>query len=182
MSSNNALQLEVVETTPALTDVSRPKDNSLVEMLGFENVTEIATLPKEEIREMISQIENFIKENGELIDIEVKHYFSKGVYAREMPMKKGELVVGKIHKHENFNILSKGKVSVLSIDGIKIVEAPYAFVGSAGTKRVIYAHEDSVWTVMHGTDEKDVAKIELEFIATDYDEISFQEAKCLGQQ
>lgn len=183
MSNNNALQLEVVETTPALIDVSAPKqDLSLVEMLGFENEVEIATLPKEEIREMIGQIEKFVKENGELIEIEVKHYFSKGVYAREMPMKKGELVIGKIHKHENFNILSKGKVSVLSIDGIKVVQAPYAFVGSAGTKRVIYAHEDSVWTVMHGTDEKDVAKIESEFIATDYEEISFQEAVCLGSR
>lgn len=179
MSDSSALQLEVVETTPVLTDVSLPKD-SFVEMLGFSNETEIATLPKEEIRHLISQVEKFIKENGELIEIDVKHYFSKGVYAREMPLKKGEIVVGKIHKHENLNILSKGKVSVLSIDGIKVLEGPYTFVGSVGAKRLIYAHEDAVWTTIHGTDEKDVAKIELEFIATDYDEITFQEAKWLG--
>lgn len=180
MTNNVAVKLEIIEETHLLQDISLNKDNSFVQLLGFENEKEIATLPKEQIREMISQIEKFIRENSELIEIEVKHYFAKNLYAREMPMKKGELVIGKIHKHENFNILSQGKVSVLSIDGIKVIEAPYSFVGSSGTKRVIYAHEDTVWTTMHGTEEKDLAKIELEFIATDYNEITFQEAKWLG--
>lgn len=158
-------------------------DDNFVTMLGFNNEHEIAVLPKEQIRAMVHQIEKYIEENGEKVDIEVKHYFSKNVYAREMPMKKGEIVVGKIHKYENLNILSKGKVSVLSIDGIKIIEAPYTFVGSPGTKRVIYAHEDSLWTVIHGTPEKDLEKIEIEVIAKDYSEIESIESKetlCLG--
>lgn len=170
------------ESKLSVVEVVKESDN-FVQMLGFSNEHEIAVLPKEQLREMVHKIEDYVNTYGEKIEVPVKHYFSKGVYAREMPMKKGEIVIGKIHKYENFNVLSKGKVSVLSIDGIKIVEAPYSFVGSPGTKRVIYAHEDSVWTVVHGTDEKDIEKIEVEFIAKDYSELEsleFKEKLCLG--
>lgn len=102
---------------------------------------------------------------------ETKHHFSKDVYARELTIPKGHVIVGAIHKFRNLNIISKGKVSFFSVDGALHVEAPYTFIASPGVKRVIYAHEETVWTTIHGTSETDLDKIEEIFIAKSYAEI-----------
>lgn len=99
------------------------------------------------------------------VEIPVKHYFSFGVYAREMYVPKGACVVGKLHKYQNLNILSKGVLLVTIDDKVERLEAPYTFVANAGSKRAFYAEEDSVWTVIHGTHEKDIDEIERYFIA-----------------
>jgi len=127
-------------------------------------------LEKAGIRDRIGEIEAIAKTLPQL-EIEVRHHFSKGVYAREMRVPQGAVVIGKIHRFENFNILSQGKVTVVSIDGRMTVEAPFHFVASPGAKRVFFAHTDAVWTVMHGTDEKDLEKIEEIFIAKDYQDL-----------
>jgi len=141
----------------------------------------------EGIRGFIAEVERMCKEFGEPIDVQIRHHFSKDVYAREMTMPRGAMVVGKIHKHENLCIISSGEVSVLSVDGLMRVKAPFTFVAQAGAKRLIYAHEETVWTVVHGTSETDIEKIENEFIAKNYDEVEASEEKlkleestCLG--
>lgn len=166
----SALALVTIEQSP------------LSVILGYSDSYAIDKMEKHEIRQVIANIEIALQAIPEKIEIPVEHHFSKGIYAREMQMPAGSLIVGKIHRHENLSILSAGEVSVLSQDGIKRFKAPYTFVATAGAKRVIYAHTDAVWTVIHGTDETDVEKIEEEFIAKDYEEIIFQEAKCLGSQ
>lgn len=95
----------------------------------------------------------------------VKHYFSHGVYAREIFIPKGTVLIGKIHKYTQLNIMSKGELSVLTEEGIKRVKAPFTIVSPPGTKRIAYAHEDTIWTTVHGTDEIDLEKIEAHFIA-----------------
>ena len=139
-------------------------------------------LSKDQIRAFIQNItEKALSGAGDTVPIEVPihHHFSKDVYAREMRVPKGAVIVGKIHKFQNLNILSQGEVSVISIDGVMRVKAPYTFVASPGAQRVFYMHEDTVWTVVHGTDETDVEKIEEKFIAKSYEELG-EEVKCLG--
>lgn len=98
------------------------------------------------------------------IELEVKHHFSKGVYARELHIPAGTVLTGDIHKYENLNILSCGEMSVL-IDGrIQTVCAPFTVVSPPGTKRVAYAHTDCIWTTIHGTDKTDVDAIRAEFV------------------
>lgn len=97
--------------------------------------------------------------------LRVTHHFSQGVYARELFIPKGTVLTGKIHKHENLNIMSAGELSVLTEEGMKRVRAPFTVVSPPGTKRIAYAHEDTVWTTIHGTDETDVEKIEEMFVA-----------------
>lgn len=135
------------------------------------------------IRNQIKAVEEITKSLTQH-EFDIVDHFSHGVYAREMKMPKGSIVVGKIHRFKNLNIISQGAVSFFSIDGLMKVKAPFTFVGSPGAKRVIYAHEDTVWTVIHGTEETDIDKIEEMFIAKDYDELDetlIKEAKkCLG--
>lgn len=132
---------------------------------------DVSLLTKDALKDLIFEIERLALRDGVPVEIPVDHHFSKDVYAREMVMPKGAMVIGKIHKHQNLCIISSGEVSVLSIDGVQRLKAPCTFVSSPGAKRVIYAHEETTWTVIHGTNETDVEKIEDQFIAKSYDEV-----------
>lgn len=101
----------------------------------------------------------------------LRHIFAPGSYAREMTIPKGTLIIGKIHKHAHLNIISKGKVRVATEFGPMFFEAPYTFVSEVGTKRAVYALEDTVWTTIHVTEETDLEKIEDYVIAKSYDEL-----------
>lgn len=135
-----------------------------------------------EIKSFIAQVETLAKQAAEKVgvaQVPITHHFSKDIYAREMKMKPGELVVGKIHRFEQLNIISEGEVSILSIDGLLRVKAPYTFVGSVGAKRLIYAHTNVTWTVIHGTAERDLIKIEETFIAKNYEDVLPMSARPL---
>lgn len=111
-----------------------------------------------------------VSENLPEIDCPLKHFFAPHAYGREIFIPKDTIIVGKIHKHSHLNMLMKGKVSVLTEEGEKLLEAPLTMVSPAGTKRVVYAHEDTVWVTVHLTDETDLEKIEEEVIAKSYEE------------
>lgn len=120
------------------------------------------------------------------VEMPVTHHFSEGVYARELFIPKDTILTGKIHKFSQLNILSQGEISVLTEDGVKRVKAPFHIVSPPGTKRIAYAHEDCVWTTIHGTYEKDVDKIEEHFIAQSEAEylqfraLLLEDKSCLG--
>ena len=111
----------------------------------------------------------------------LKHYFTPkdekygcSTYAREILLPKGSLVIGKIHRHQHLNIISKGKVRVFTEFGEKILEAPCTFVSEVGLKRAVYAEEDTIWTTVHLTEfekESDLDKIEQEVIAPTYEDM-----------
>ena len=102
----------------------------------------------------------------------VQHHFAPGAYGREMTIPAGLVVVGKIHKHAHINVISKGRVQVFTEqDGVLELAAPYTFVSSPGTKRVVHVLEEAVWTTVHVTDKTDLAEIEREVIATDFSEV-----------
>jgi hypothetical protein len=93
------------------------------------------------------------------------HHFAPGIYARELHIPKGVITTGKIHKYACLNIMAKGERSTLVGDEIVRVKAPFIHVAPAGTKRVSYTHEDSVWITVHATEETDIVKLEKDLIA-----------------
>ncbi len=135
-------------------------------------------------REILLHLQDTLPKHFPKIDIKMEHHFSKGVYAREAVIPAGAIVVGKIHKHENLNIVSKGDISVFTEEGWKRIKAPATFVSPPGVKRLGLAHEDTVWTCIHATEETDLEKIESEMIAVDYEEFDQLSGgkKCLGSQ
>jgi hypothetical protein len=107
------------------------------------------------------------------IQIKTTHHFAPGVYMREIFIPKGTTLTGKIHKTEHMNILSQGELSVWTEDGVKRLTASTVIKSSPGTKRVGFAHEDSVWITVHPnvTEERDTDKIEEMLIAKTFDEV-----------
>lgn len=132
-------------------------------------MSELALLNSVETRDKVFEIEALMK-NMPQLELKVVHYFSKGVYARELHIPAGTVLVGEIHKFRNLNILSCGRIQVSTEDGIIEVEAPFTVVSPAGTKRIARALTDCVWTTIHGTDETDLNSIEKTFIAKSEDE------------
>ena len=116
------------------------------------------------MREKVNRIESILREH-EQVEMPVTHHFAEGVYGRELFIPKDTILTGKIHKFSQLNVLLKGELSVLTEDGVKRVQQGFLVVSPAGTKRIAYAHEDSIWLTVHGTHETDLEKIESQFIA-----------------
>jgi quercetin dioxygenase-like cupin family protein len=118
-------------------------------------------------------------------DIPITHYHSHKVYGRRMDLKAGQAVMGKIHKYESMLAILGGDVTVAFHDGqTKRITGGDCFVCPAGTQRAFLAHADTSVVVYHGTEERDVALIEAEFIAQTPEEyqlfLNQKETPCLG--
>jgi hypothetical protein len=72
------------------------------------------------------------------------HYFSSGLYVREMFISAGYFGFTGIHKLANPLFLMKGVVWCTSEDGVQELVAPTFVLTEPGTKRVCWVAEDSV--------------------------------------
>lgn len=125
-------------------------------------------------------LEQAIRAELPLIEGEVKHHYSHGVYGRELHIPAGSVIVGHIHKYENMNVLLEGEMTVMTEDGPKLVGPGFLIVSPPGTKRAAFAHTDCRWLTIHGTHETEVEKIEQQFIVhTEQEYLAFRESQHL---
>lgn len=110
------------------------------------------------------------------LELEPTHYFAPGVYARELIMPAQTCIIGRIHRTEYLNIISKGRCTVNCLGEIMEIEGPFTFVSMPGVKKAIYAHTEVVWTAIHVTNETDLDKIEEETIMSEF-ELAFDPPK-----
>lgn len=123
-------------------------------------------IAKKKPLEIVDEIEVAMQGYKE-VECPLVHRFTPSMYIREIFMPAGSLITSKLHRTEHPFTISKGAVSVLTIEGgyIKdelLLEAPYTGITKPGTRRVLYIHEDTVWTTYHynESNETDVSKIE----------------------
>lgn len=89
-------------------------------------------------------------------DIPVTHTFAPGIYIRQVTIPKNAMLTSMEHLTEHPFIISKGRISVTSeTEGSVTYEAPHHGITKPGTRRALYAHEDTVWTTFHITDLTD---------------------------
>lgn len=134
----------------------------------------------ESMRAKIMALEAVMLQMPNQLELEVRHHFAPGVYMRELHIPKGVTLTGKIHKTEHLNILSQGKLSVWTEDGMKTLTASTVIKSQPGIKRVGFAHEDSVWITVHHnpSEEREPEKLEQLLIAKTFEEaLSFMEPK-----
>lgn len=124
------------------------------------------------IREKIERFEKAITALSNLhLQLKTTHRFSKGLYAREIFIPKGTVLIGKIHRHSDITICNSGHITILTENGAKRIKPPFTSISAVGIKRVGFAHEDTVWTNIHATNERDLDRLEEELYAKDYDEL-----------
>ena len=159
---------------------------------SFDEVYDLAMEKREEKRQLQLSKEQFrngimkVQENlenhpngltGEALEKlnPLKHSFADGCYIREIFNPKGELLVTKIHKVSHPFFLMKGDMTILMEDGIKRIKAPHYGITPAGTKRIIYCHEECIFVTVHATKLTDIAKIEEEIVSKDFDDFDKSE-------
>jgi hypothetical protein len=89
------------------------------------------------------------------VDCPVRWWFAPGIAAREMFIPAGTVLTGAVHKTEHLNIISAGHIVVTTDEGPKEIRAPHTMTSKPGTKRAGMALQDTVWTTIHATDERD---------------------------
>lgn len=105
------------------------------------------------INERLDELEVKMRNSPDQVDPPLIHYFTPGLYIREIYMAAGTLILSKIHLTEHPFVISKGSVQVKIKDGDwELLEAPYTGFTYPGTRRVLSIVEDCIWTTFHPTD------------------------------
>lgn len=96
-------------------------------------------------RDRVNRLEEALL-NVPQVDCPVRHYFSEGLFAREITIPKGTVLVGVIHKQDSMVIVSAGKLRYVTDDGVDEISAPATITVKAGAKNCGFAIETVVWT------------------------------------
>lgn len=104
----------------------------------------------------------------------VEHNFVPGLYARKIFNPKDSLIVTKEHRQANFSFILRGRLGVITEEGMKILEAPAFFATQPGTKRVLYSQEDTEFVTVHPNPDnvEDLRVLEARIIGPLFDEVS----------
>jgi quercetin dioxygenase-like cupin family protein len=138
--------------------------SNLAAMPQLESLVTSCALPT---RAQIIELQTAIIESGLTVEPpDPTHFFAKGMYMRELTVPAGMRLVGKIHLHEHFLIVTKGRAEVISEFGRATVEAGHLSISPAGVKRVVVALEDTQFVTIHlnPTNTNDLEFIEMEHI------------------
>jgi hypothetical protein len=153
--------------------------NSVEQLSQDVQVFLVADVPT---REQIVKLEKAIVQELPLLSIDPVHHFADSLYAREITIPAGALLTGKVHKTKHFNVCF-GDITVWTEQGMKRLTGFHRFESQPGTKRVGYAHAETVWITVHGSKETDLEALEAELIEAE-DSLalapSAEELKCLG--
>lgn len=124
------------------------------EQKGIDIVSSTCLQSKGASIQALLALESKMKELPQ-IDIPIDHHFHAGMYARELTIKAGTLLTGRIHKFDHFDIMLSGDITVSTDDGqVKRLTGLNIMQGKAGKKRAGYAHVDTHWITFHSTDER----------------------------
>lgn len=92
----------------------------------------------------IAELEKYVKALPQA-ELRTEHAFADGMYMRKVFRKAGVVIIGKVHLREHFYIVLTGRIRVGKteyVGGDVIVSQP-------GTKRAVFALEDSLCATVH---------------------------------
>jgi hypothetical protein len=109
---------------------------------------------------------------GNSEQLPLTHTFCDGVYIREIFIKKDVFAIGKIHKHDHAFFLMKGSLILFTENGAEEIVAPCYGKSPAGTKRVVYATEDTVFVNVHPNIDnvENIEELEKKFVVSSFEE------------
>lgn len=159
--------------------------------MGEPSVIATCEAPNEEFRRDVMRFQAVIQDlvvlgHGVAPECPLTHRFIPpdtkygcSVYAREIFMPAGSVIVGKIHRHVHLLFLLKGIITVTTEQGLSRLVAPQTLISEAGVKRALYVEEDAIVTTVHLTEhagEEWLEEIEDEVIAPSYEELALAES------
>ena len=140
-----------------------------------ESISALDELPKAPTLDQIHQLQAMVAEQPQTLNDAV-HRFADGMYIRELTINAGDVVVGKMHRHEHPAMLIKGSATVYTDTGVSRMTAPYVWISTPGVKRVVYAHDECVFVTVHLNQDnaQDMDAIEAFHIVPEHLELDYQ--------
>jgi hypothetical protein len=127
------------------------------EWLGYGDPTDVLNLCDEEMAKYPQ------------IECPVTHRFTPGLYIREIHMPANSIITSLLHLTTHPYVVTKGEFSVWYHDKpTQRIRAPYTGVTNAGTRRLLFIHEDTDWMTFHVTDKTDPDDIMEEITSNDF--------------
>ena len=153
-------------------------DPSHKEILNISSIsTELAGLPPADFDKAVRPLRKYLEQfndTGELAQMmlvdNVTNHIVDGLYVRELLIPKGSLIISRVHKRPLVNVISKGEVVVIDSNGRNEYTAPCTFISPAGTQRVVFALEESVWNTAHITNVSDPDELVDDLTSDNYEE------------
>lgn len=95
----------------------------------------------------------------------IRHYFvgqddEKGMYAKEVRIPAGTVLVSHKHLYDHLSILASGCVTIDLGNGPRVHHGPSGITIRKGVEHTVHALTDAVWFCIHPTDETDATKID----------------------
>jgi hypothetical protein len=117
----------------------------------------------------VDALELAICETPNVVELEVEHRFTPGLYIRTLRAPFGILATTYIHRHEHPFVVTRGVVEVLTEgNDWVLVEAPHVGITKAGTRRVCFVWHDAEWTTFHPNPDNVTDIDEIERLIFDY--------------
>lgn len=139
------------------------------------------------LQKTVQEMQDFLVQNNDLEgihgdgksiavvpDIPITNYFADGIYLRQMEMPAETVVVGAIHNHLHAWFLLTGRVLINNNGEIIEHIAPCFTISKPGSKRLIYALEDSIFVNVHKnpSNTQDLKELEKEIVSMTMDEFN----------
>ena len=115
------------------------------EIINNKALAHLSNIQKIEVAEyLMMRMEGAITESPPL-----QHFICNDTYTRQILLPKGIVLTGCVHNFDHTNIISMGEVTIFTPEGKEHRRAVESWVSPAGTKRLIYVHEETIWTTIH---------------------------------
>lgn len=125
------------------------------EAISVDIVRTVSVPDIQERRQKLDQLETAMLQQNQ-VEIPVEHRFCGNIYAREIIIPAGTLLVGRIHKFDHFDVMVSGDITVSTDTGeVRRLTGFNLFEARAGKKRAGYAHKDTRWITFHSAEERD---------------------------
>jgi len=135
-----------------------------------------------EHRTRMQELEAAMLREFDQYELETKHHFAHGTYTRELHIPADMVITGKIHRHSCINIVTKGRLKVLTDEGEYEICAPHTFVSGPGVKKAAYTLEDTIWINVHPWDgEQNLELIEQAVIVPSYEALESEQRELIEE-
>ena len=108
---------------------------------------------KETARRGIEKVEKYLLSKPQY-PLEFRDFFAHKTYAKILKIPAGVMLTGEVYKEGCINILLKGRITILTENGVAMFTAPEVIVPVPYSKKVGYAHEDTLWMNVFGVPDE----------------------------
>ena len=121
-------------------------------------IEKLMDMQSAELQDFIFRVEEELLKYPQT-EVPINDYFGHDTYGREMIAPAGVYLTGAVHNYEVLNILLEGEVTVVSIDGVATIKAPYVYVSRPNVKRLFLTHTQIRWMNVFGTKDRNTKRV-----------------------